>query len=41
MVNEERIRQTFEELVRMYAPSKGERAVCDYLKKADESVRGR
>ena len=33
MVNEERIRQTFEELVRMYAPSKGERAVCDYLKK--------
>lgn len=33
MVNEERIRQTFEELVRIYAPSKGERDVCDYLKK--------
>lgn len=33
MVNEERIRQTFEELVKIYAPSKGERDVCDYLKK--------
>lgn len=32
MVNEERMRNTFEELVRIYAPSKGEREVCDLLK---------
>ena len=29
MVNEKRMRETFEELVRIYAPSKGEREVCD------------
>ena len=28
MVNEKRMRETFEELVRIYAPSKGEREVC-------------
>ena len=33
MVNEKRMRETFEELVRIYAPSKGEREVCDLLKK--------
>ena len=33
MVNEKRMRETFEELVRIYAPSKGERDVCDLLKK--------
>ncbi len=33
MVNEERMRRTFEELVRIYAPSKGEREVCEYLKR--------
>ena len=33
MVNEKRIRDTFEELVKIYAPSKGEREVCDWLKK--------
>ena len=33
MVNEERIRSTFEELVRIYTPSKGEREICDLLKK--------
>lgn len=27
------MRETFEELVRIYAPSKGEREVCDLLKK--------
>lgn len=34
MINEERIRQTFCDLVRIYAPSKGEREVFAYLKKA-------
>ena len=33
MVNEKRMRETFEELVRIYAPSKREREVCDLLKK--------
>ncbi len=33
MINQERIKTTFTELVKMYAPSKGEREVCDYLKK--------
>ncbi len=33
MINQERIKTTFTELVKMYAPSKGERDVCDYLKK--------
>lgn len=33
MVNEERMRKTFTDLVKIYAPSKGEREVCDYLKK--------
>lgn len=33
MVNEKRIRSTFEELVRIYTPSKGEREICDLLKK--------
>ena len=33
MINQERIKNTFTELVKMYAPSKGEREVCDYLKK--------
>lgn len=33
MVNEERMRKTFCELVEQYAPSKGEREVCEYLKK--------
>ena len=33
MVNEKRMRETFEELVRIYAPSKGEREVCGLLKK--------
>lgn len=32
MVNEERIKKSFTELIRIYAPSKGEREVCDYLK---------
>ena len=34
MINEERLKQTFCELVRMYAPSGGEEEVRDYLKKA-------
>ena len=33
MVNEDRMRHTFEDLVKIDAPSKGEREVCDYLKK--------
>lgn len=33
MVNEERMKKVFTDLVRIYAPSKGEREVCDYLKK--------
>ena len=33
MVNEERMKKTFTDLVKIYAPSKGEREVCDYLKK--------
>ena len=31
MVNEDRMRHTFEDLVKIDAPSKGEREVCDYL----------
>ena len=33
MINEERLKQTFTDLVRIYAPSGGEREVCEYLKK--------
>ncbi len=33
MVNEERMKKTFTDLVKMYAPSKGERDVAEYLKK--------
>lgn len=33
MVNQERMKKTFTDLVKIYAPSKGEREVCDYLKK--------
>lgn len=32
MVNKERMKKTFTDLVKIYAPSKGERQVCDYLK---------
>lgn len=34
MINEERLKQTFTDLVRIYAPSGGEREVCEYLKKS-------
>lgn len=34
MVNEERMKKTFTDLVKIYAPSKGERDVFEYLKKA-------
>ena len=33
MVNEERMKKTFTDLVKIYAPSKGEREVAEYLKK--------
>ena len=33
MVNEKRMLGTFYDLVRIYAPSGGEREVCEYLKK--------
>ncbi|MEE3453610.1 M20/M25/M40 family metallo-hydrolase [Dialister sp.] len=33
MVNEERMKKTFTDLVKIYAPSKGERDVAEYLKK--------
>ena len=38
MVNTERMKRTFTELVSMYAPSKGEREVCEYLKKKLKSL---
>ena len=30
MLNKQRMKDTFTDLVKMYAPSKGEREVCDY-----------
>lgn len=33
MLNKQRMKDTFTDLVKIYAPSKGEREVCDYLKK--------
>lgn len=41
MINEERIKNTFCDLVRIYAPSKGERDVAEYLKKALKRLGGR
>ena len=38
MVNTERMKRTFTELVSLYAPSKGEREVCEYLKKKLKSL---
>ena len=38
MVNTERMKRIFTELVSLYAPSKGEREVCEYLKKKLKSL---